>query len=206
MAIMQRQADATLENAMRAKEGADAAKANAEAAMVNAEASKAMLDLIINKERARIRVEMKKLDLSLTGIGVNAVEYTVRLYGSSEARIIDSGAEVSIDASPEPIVKEGYMMPAGLPEVMTPVNPVHEKSTLFMPMSAMNPDLVDKIQGRKAFVHFRGFIKYKDIFEKERETKFLYLWNVTEWAVIGKVGDLFSYWTKCGNQGDNTET
>ena len=206
LAIMQSQADATRENAMRAKEGADAAKANAEAAKLNAVASAAMLELIVNKERARIRVEMKPLDLTFTGIGVNAVEYTVRLYGTSEARVLESGAEVSVDSSLEPDNRNGYMMPAGLPEVLTPVNPVHEKSTFFMSASSLNPVLVDRIRERKAFVHFRGFIKYRDVFDKERETKFLYLWNVTEWVVIGKQGELYSYWAKCGKEGDNIET
>jgi hypothetical protein len=206
MEIMQSHADAARDNATIAKEGAEAARANAEAAKLNADAGKAMLELIISKERARIRVEMKELDLSSIGIGASAVQFKVHLYGASEARITDSGGEAYIAASTEPGPRDSYMLSIGLTEVMTPLSPVVEKSAFFMPVSHLDTAAVDSIRKRKTFVHFRGFIKYKDIFDKERETRFQYLWNVTEWAILGKPGEFYSYWSKCGTGSDNVET
>ena len=181
MAIMQSQADATKENAIAAKDGAEAAKANAEAARLNAEAAKEMLELIINKERARIRVELKKLDLSVGGYLLSTVEYTVRLYGSTEARIIDSGAEAYVHSSAEPsATKSSYVLPMALEQVFTPQSPVVDKFAFLSPAMKLEKGDVDKINERKSFVHFRGFIKYKDVFERERETRFQYLWSVTD--------------------------
>jgi len=205
MEILQSYASAARDNATIAKEGAEAARVNAEAARLNADAGKAILELIINKERARIRVELKQLDLSRGGFGDRAVQYSVHLYGPTEARILDGRAEVLIAALAEPPSTDSHMLPMALPEVMTPLNPVVEKSAFFMPKFRLEETEIEGIRERKAFVHFRGFIKYRDIFEKERETNFQYVWNVTELRAISKP-ELFSYWSKCGTERDNVET
>ncbi len=206
MAIMQSHADATRENAIAAKDGAEAAKANAEAARLNAEAAKEMLELIISKEWARIRVELKKLDLSVGGYLLSTVEYTVRLYGSTEARIIESGAEAYVHSSAEPsATKSSYVPPMALDQALTPQSPVVGKFTFLSPAMKLEKGDVDKINERKSFVHFRGFIKYKDVFERERETRFQYLWSVTDLPQLGSEGR-YSFWIKCGAASDNMET
>lgn len=204
MAIMQNQAEATRDNANMAREGAAATKANAEAAKLNAEAAKAMLDLIINKERARIRIALDALDLSPGIWPAHAVKFALRLHGPTEARIIDKGAEVLITDSPDPPAK-GHMMPISLPEVMTTDNPLLERSTYF-PGFRIDDAEVNRIHDRKRFVHFRGFVRYKDIFEKERETVFQYLWIVTDLPVIGEPEKRYSYWQKVATASDNVET
>jgi len=206
MAIMQSQADATRENAIAAKDGAEAAKANAEAARLNAEAAKEMLELIIGKERARVRVELKTFNLSVSAFLTATVDFTVRLYGSTEARIVESGAEAYLHNSPDPpATKSSYLMPMGFEQVLTPQSPVVDKvAFLTPPMKLEKPD-VDRINEKKSFVHFRGFIKYKDVFERERETRFQYLWNVTDFQNFATKGP-FSFWMKCGAASDNIET
>jgi hypothetical protein len=206
MAIMQSHADATRENATAAKDGAEAAKANAEAARLNAEAAKDMLELIISKERARVRVELKTLNLSVGGFLTITVDYTVRLYGSTEARIVESGVEACLHNSPDPTgTMSSYLMPMGLEQVLTPQSPVVDKVAFLTPLMKPEKADVDRINEKKSFVHFRGFIKYKDVFERERETRFQYLWNVTDLQNFATKGP-FSYWMKCGAASDNMET
>jgi hypothetical protein len=212
MGIMQRQADlidgqtAVLKESVSvAKDGAEAAKANAEAARLNAEAAKNMLELTVSKERARLRVEVKALDLSIAGYLAHTVEYTVRLYGTTEARVIESGAEAYLHNSAEPPTdKNSLMMPIGLEQVLSPQSPTVTKSAFLMPKIKLDKADVDGINERKSFVHFRGFIKYRDVFERERETRFQYLWNVTDLPNFG--GGPFSYWTRSGAASDNSET
>jgi hypothetical protein len=206
MEIMQGQAEATRENALRAKEGADAAKANAEAAKLNAEASKAMLELIINKERARIRVQVKDLDLSLKEYGATTIKYSVHLHGPTEARITGCGAGAYLHTSGQPLQNDAYILPMVLPEVLSPSNPVIEKFSFFMPIVKLQQDDVDRINANKSFVHFRGYIKYKDTFDIQRETKFQYLWAVTEIANLDPANSCFSYWQRRGNENDNCQT
>jgi hypothetical protein len=163
-----------------------------------------MLELVISKERARIRVELKDLDLSYGLFPGHTVEYIVRLHGTTEARILDSGAEVVLtdSAAPAPI---GSMLPMSLPEVMTPSDGVVKRPAFFVRFRLEDTE-IDSIHARKAFVHFRGFIKYRDIFDRERETKFQYLWTVTDLATPGKPERPLSYWAKSGTATDNAET
>jgi hypothetical protein len=202
--IMQGQAEAARDNANMAREGAEAAKANAEAAKLNAEAGKAMLELIINKERARIRVQLKPLDLAPGIWPGHAVEFSVHLHGPTEARILDSGAEVVTSNSAEP-PPTGYMSPISLGEVMISTNAVVQKSAYFEGFRLDDAE-TGRIQDRKRFVHFRGFIRYKDVFERERETVFQYLWNVTDLNVPGQPEKRFAFWSKVGTSSDNAET
>jgi len=205
MEIMQSHANATRDSAIAAKDGAEAAKANAEAARLNAEAAKEMLELIISKERARIRVEITALKLALREALAHTVEYTIRLYGSTEARITESGAEAYVSDSAGPrTIKDSFLLPISLPQVITPdVRTISVMAFLYPKLKLDNAD-VDSINERKSFVHFHGFIKYKDVFERERETKFQYTWTVTDLPSLD--AERYSYWTKCGAESDNIET
>lgn len=203
--IMQNQADATRENAISAKEGAEASRVNAEAARLNAETAKALLELTISKERGRLRLALKQLDLSLDRFLPHAVEYTIQLYGSTEVRIIESGSEAYIGTAPAPLPSGSFlMMPIGLPEVITPQNPRIQASTFFHPKLVLEKSDVDSINARTAVVHFRGFIKYTDIFERMRETKVQYFWNISDLPNLQ--GGFWSAWSKCGTEADNEET
>jgi hypothetical protein len=177
---------------------ADAATANAEAASLNAEAAKQMLGLIINKERARLRV-IHQLEFLAT-----TVEYSVRLYGSTEAQIIDSGAEAYVHNSPD-LPSTSFMLPmTNLPQVLTPENRLFTAPTFIFPNLKLTRADVDSLNERKSFLYFRGFIRYKDVFDRERETKFQYLWTVSD--IPGLDGKPYSYWNTVGGEDHNVET
>jgi hypothetical protein len=54
---------------------------------------------------------------------------------------------------------------------------------------------------RESVVHFEAFVKYKDVFDGERETCFEKIW------VVYEMGDKrSSIWVECGKPEDNQET
>jgi hypothetical protein len=204
MNIMQSQADATRDNALAAKESAEAAKENAEASRLNADTAKAILELTISKERARLRVTLKPLNLYVGGFMAHSVEYTVQLYGPTEARIIESGATAEVTSTSNPSSPDAYPIPIVLPEVITPSTPVTQLTAFIMPNLKLDEAQIKSINARTAFVHFHGFIRYKDVFERERETKFRFIWTVTDLPTFGQ--GPYSLWMKSGAEGDNIET
>ncbi len=183
----------------------DILKESVEATKSNAEATKENIELIIRKERARLRVDVKALDLTMAGLA-HTVGYTVRLHGSTEAHVLECGAEAYVSDSAQPSADSTYIFPMGIPEAITPESRVINKSALIRPKIKLDQADIDSIYAKKAFVHFHGFIKYKDVFDRPpHETRFRYLWKVTDLSGLA-VGRPFSYWTKCGSPSDNSET
>lgn len=54
---------------------------------------------------------------------------------------------------------------------------------------------------RESVVHFEAFVKYKDVFDGERETCFKKIWVVYEMG-----GQALQHWVECGKPEDNQET
>ena len=78
-----------------------------------------------------------------------------------------------------------------------------KKSAFLFPKYKLDQSDVDSIAKGTSFVHFRGFIKYRDISGRSRATNFKYVWKVGE---PFSDGTPYGYWLKCGAQEDNSET
>jgi hypothetical protein len=61
--------------------------------------------------------------------------------------------------------------------------------------------LVPEIKASRMFVGVRGFIKYRDVFDTDRETSFRYVWK---YPSADEIGD--GSWEKCGAKEENQET
>jgi hypothetical protein len=201
---IKRQADFMEQQTGILRESVTAAKTTADAAKASAEATKENVEIFISKDRARIRVELEDLKLEplLDDRLFHQARYRVELHGSTEAFIVDTLAYAYVSNSPVPDYSE-FNPPMGIPWVIKPASPVIESSTfLWRKIETPSSEIEREITQRKSFAHFHGFIRYNDVFERERETKFRYIWNVVDRAD----GTSFAYWKRCGTEDDNAET
>lgn len=137
------------------------------------------IDLIINKERMRISVEVLPLILPAAKEGAEyencSVSYIVRYSGATRAVIVASSAQAIVTDSPEPnYAQDGFAWSLSPEAVIEPFTSPGKQSISLYGLSRL---IVEMIENRKSFVHFFGYIKYRDFFERERETAFSYRWR-----------------------------
>jgi hypothetical protein len=186
-----------------------ASEANADAAKANAAAAERSVELFIAKERARVAIQVDKLNLSphTPGLSLFEADYKVFNYGPSPAFIVDADARLKISGSPEPPAHPPFVT-MGLPPVVNPTVEGIKRSAICFDKVKLEQATIDSINRKQLFVHFYGFIKYRDISTKEEtgfwETRFMYLWNVSNLKIPD--GSPFAYWTRCGPPEANRET
>jgi hypothetical protein len=198
-------AAAASDNAIAVKDGAKAAEANARASEASAEAAKESVEIIVRKERARIKIRPIELVLTPHKTLLANVTYEVLFYGSTPAFIADAHAEAYVSDSLAPSsTSNSLSFPMSLPEVITPLAPLKEQTTFIGPKWTLEQVDIDRLNDGTLFIHFNGFIQYKDVFDRERETRFRYVWKTSNQVMPD--GKRFAYWMKVGPSGDNTET
>ena len=176
------------------------------AAKKSAEAASDSIELIINKERARIRVEMDRHWIDVCDaerIVYPKVTYMVEIYGPSAAFIEDAEASAYIADSADAQPPHPTNVPIGLPSVIKPDAPRISRDCYIFPKMELDQSDVDTIHQGTSFLHFRGTIRYKDVFGKDRHTAFKYLGKVCE---PFSDGTPYGYWLKLGKKEDNEET
>lgn len=170
-----------------------------------AEATEKNTELYINRERARLRVEMTPFIYpSTSDSAYDTVDFRVTVYGQTDAFITDSGCVAGV--GPEefidyPDLFDKVMFPiSSLPSVVI-ANANPKECWVFLGVK-VSPDnfLLQEVKAKRMFVCIRGFIKYKDVFERERETTFRYVWQYSE------VVEDYGQWKKCGKPEENHET
>lgn len=169
----------------------------------SADTARQNVEMFVNRERGHLRVEL--LPVQWPPSGTVRVTYRVTLYGSTEAYITSSCARVEITDSPEPR-DDGQWYPAmTIPQVITPDNRVQEAPVQgIFPKSNLEQSDIDAIDAGKKFIHFRGFVKYNDVFGAERWTRCRRMW---EFAMLRNPdGSRSGHWSKRGGTKDNSET
>jgi hypothetical protein len=196
-------AAAASDNAVAVKDGAKAAEANARASEANANATRESVEIIVRKERARIKI--RPIDLVLPSHRESLAEVTFRvlLYGSTPAFIADARAEAYVSDSLA-TSSNSLMFPMSLPEVITPLTPLKEQTTFIGPKWTLEQADIDRLNDGTMFIHFNGFVQYKDVFDRERETRFRYAWQTG--TQVMPDGKRLAYWMKVGPSADNNET
>jgi hypothetical protein len=162
------------------------------------------MKLVINKERMRISLEVLPLLPPENDGGLDAnigtVPYRLRFSGQTRAVVIAScvTAEVT-DYSDPNFGNDGLSWGVSSGTVFEPSLTVEEHSASVYNMT---PLVVDFINNRKSFLHFFGYFRYQDVFERERETVFCYTWHPrAPFPAIGGDG-----WVKSGPTNANHET
>ncbi len=176
-----------------------AVKETAGAASASAVAAKESIERIISKERARLRVELQPFYLNFGA--PSPASYTIQHEGSTDAFVVDSHVSVYVSPSRDPDRSAVNGRPMPIPSVIGAQNPVVAAQDVLHPFT---PDEIDEIRQLKSFVHFTGFIRYKDVFEGQHETRFNRVWSIARMSHLN--GEPFTYWEHCGTAEENVET
>jgi hypothetical protein len=179
------------------------------AAEKSADAAKDTVELLINKERAWLKVDVE--DFGLPKGTENKpwypwVNYKVFHFGPSNAILTDSVVKAILTESAE--VPDDSERIWGMPIHETSISkqtirPGQEPLDGAVPIEVpprfvatpSEQDIEDLKRGTK-FLHFWGLLKYSDVFGKTRITKFRFVWHNRE---------SWGEWEKCGLE-DNSET
>jgi hypothetical protein len=174
---VKRQADTLEDHKAKFEDLATAANNNAIAANASAKAVTGIVTAFVSRERARISVEAPS-KLELVDGFFNTVKYRIHIFAPTPAIIVT--AEVNAGSDTEETLKYKWTHNMGITSIDTRQTTVIERTTLLIEM--VNPAFRQVINEKTKFIHFHGFIKYRDIFQSEseepHETRFGYIWRV----------------------------
>jgi hypothetical protein len=176
-----------------------------------AQASQKNTELYISKERARLRVDIKPLTFpSQTDPAYNMVDFTVSIYGPTDAFVTESSCAAYFYSShviDTPDIADLSMFPIhSLPSAIKANSPPIEcYAFLNIAVTGETNDnvIIAEIKAKHFAVGIRGWIKYRDVFGRDRETTFRHVWQYTDVKYgLGEFGD----WIKRGKPEENRES
>lgn len=175
-----------------------------ELAEKSADTARQNLEMFVSRERGHLRVELMPIEWPLKP-GTTKLGYRVTLYGSTEAYITSSCARAELTDSSEPIEDKQWYPAMSIPQVITPEHRTVEGCVqgIFPRMSLEQAD-IDAIDAGKKFIHFRGFVKYNDVFGTERWARFRRVWELSQ--ARNADGSRSGHWGKRGGSKDNSES
>ncbi len=134
------------------------------------------VELVINKERARIRIG-KPEPLVLNMRIPMKVEFRLFFYGSTPAFSVTSEVTTVLSESRDSSKQEFRHGIHELPEVASVSDFTATFNDFLLKPLPLDELTVERIRNGEVHVHFSGWIKYLDFFDKPRETAFHYRWN-----------------------------
>ncbi len=175
-----------------------------EMAEKSAETAKQNLEMFMSRERGHLRVELLPLEWPLKP-GAPTLRYRVTLYGSTEAYVTGSCARAELSDSSEPAEDKNWFPAMSIPQVITPDHRVIEGEVHgIYPRLGLEESDVEALNAGKKFIHFRGFVKYNDVFGTERWARFRRVWELSQLKLAD--GTRPGHWSKRGSSKDNAES
>jgi hypothetical protein len=167
------------------------------------------VETFISKERARVTINLE--DLSLVPdegeCGAYMVNFTVSIFGTTPAFVTESKCVAYV--VPQEFIADEEIMDAvmhplpSLPNVISPGSEPNPQFAIFhFAREGATEAIMNEVKVGRHFVGIRGFIKYKDAFDRERETNFRYVWKYSSHTPGVEWGN----WEKCGKEEENKET
>ena len=196
-----RQADIMERQAKKLDESVAVADKAAIAAQTGADAAKDGVELVKKKERARLTIDVSRLALKAHDIWANHIPFNINFVGVTPAFVLQSEARAEVNNRPVPDTSDRVTLPLSIPEIIKTDIP-----SLKLPIIHVmgNAEIKDIEEGR-LFVHFHGFVKYRDIFDVEHETCFCFSWGgeeIVPLRVAGKPPVFSQSWKKTGFNGE----
>lgn len=179
--------------------------------------SKQNIELLISKERARLTVDFKPLNLqdrAVPDTSARLVEFTVSVYGPTAARILDSGVVAGIfvtgQENDSDLGSAAISPIPSLPNLILPNMPPLERETFLLLEESTEAEILEAVQKGDMVPVVRGFVRYQDIFGAIWRIRFRYYWGalwVTESLGLQGFWPDVSHgqWIKCGPAQDNQE-
>jgi hypothetical protein len=161
------------------KEYVEETKKIAKSTVDSAKAAQDNIALVVNKERARIRI-VKPEKLSLVVGNIIGVEFKLLFYGTTPAFEVQSKVNCILSESKEsftPFIPHGIH---DLPSVVSSSDIKPSYRDFLMNLMPLDDETLIKISKLETFLHFAGTIKYNDFMEVSRETAFHYRWNAPD--------------------------
>ncbi|HEV7675984.1 MAG TPA: hypothetical protein VGQ12_15745 [Candidatus Angelobacter sp.] len=174
----------------------------ANAAIKNAATASESVEFLIAKERMRISVEALPLNIPPPDeVLGHVVDYKITFHGPTLATFVEGFAESEITdsiESPTGNITWGISLPHIIPSGAEPgirIAPLYRRLT---------QDEIYALFSGTSFMHFRGFICYKDVFDRKRWNRFNRVWQYSRLSRMD--GTRWGYWSNCGRPEDNSET
>ena len=203
-------ADATEKQAAQVESQTGILRDSVGVAQASADAAQRNIELTILKEQARIKVRVGNLTIVELdgGVFMAVVKVEVFNFGATKAFIGRNHIDFDITDS-----KTSHVV--GLPDPLTtePVihateNPVEKTLSFFTDTGS---DTIRALNVGELFAHLHGMVSYTDVFERQHEIRFRYMWTPDHWVVaiqpIASPGaiekTLFGEWQKHGGDQDN---
>lgn len=158
----------------------------------SAKAAQDSINIIISKERARLKIRFRDVSLSAA---TPEILYTAAIYGTTDAFDVETLINLAIISPENPQGDVWYGVPLGLRNVIRCENSEITKSVTFP--SFLTKEAANDIYGGKKHVHIRGYIRYKDVFDNSWIINFQKMWIVV---------DRLQYWKDYGPKEANEET
>lgn len=173
----------------------------------SADAAAANIQIFKDKERARLRIEVRDLRLELDSpIGRHVVASTIFHDGLTNAINVDGHARAVVSDQLELLPAEGSW-PMLLPQVIkTKDDPIQVHTPFYTNLGfKLSPEQVEAINTDKAFMHFFGQIRFEDVFGDRWVLRFRRRWAfslLTPPPTMPRFGSWFKY----GPDSENSET
>jgi hypothetical protein len=168
----------------------------------SADAANRSVKLVISKERARITIETPdslKLPPDSNGLSfMPCIKYRVRLFGPTEAIIMESRGGSYVSDSDKPSANEPELK-LWIPKIISPKDSPVEATSIFHATASE----IEDIRQDKRFVHFWGIIWYRDIFENDYPVRFRYIWKFSNMPSVSNPGERWGRWEECEDTDDN---
>jgi hypothetical protein len=170
----------------------------------SARAAEDGIKLMIDKERARLTLDLDDLDLSPKD-GAYEVKLKVSIFGTTPAFILGTKCAAFIgpkELMDDPEASDRAMHPFySFPSVIPPgSNPTDAFAFIGFATEDGIDFEIQAVKQQDLFVGIRGFIAYRDVFDRERRTSFRYFCEYSE------IPGLARGWVKCGQPEENQAT
>jgi len=177
------------------------------AATRSANAARDNVNLVINKERARILVGQLQ-PLSLTVGAPLRVEFRLSYYGSTPAFDVTSEIQVALSESRDSFEKTPFPNHISeLPSIVLPESPTAVFRDFLLKPIPLDTITAQRIDRGEIFVHVQALVKYMDFFDRPRETAFHYQWNALDRSANSLRRVLFPEgWQETGGKKENYYT
>jgi len=173
----------------------------------SADAAKDNIELFTNRERAWLRIQVAPIELYKGEI--LDVRYQVLHYGPTDAILTNSTTSAVVTDSTDIPSEWEAQYPFGFgpdPQIIKPAQqPINGSIPIETRDDFTREEESAALKQGKRFIHFSGFIEYRDVFGKARVTRFRFLWS--RHPFLSSVNqNMGGDWKKHGPTEDNSET
>lgn len=196
LAMMQAQLTAMVQQTKAAEDAAIATSKSAEATARS-------VQIVIDKERARVVVEPLPLHLNQNS-SIFCVKYRVFNNGPTYAFVAFQRVAAQLTPKGEQLNDDGFV-PMQIPASFAPNQMLDDLIAFSLQTFSLTGSDVERIQKEESVVTFRGIVVYKDVFGEKRVTEFAHIWTYSSLpAPPGQ--ERYAYWMPSEDIGKNYQT